>query len=566
MGKEGLFLSMDMSYFLKKFNMKKIAFLAVVIIFICQGIGYGIGESKDLLRPVMRFNKLSKGQEKNLQLTAEEVFSTIGLNKDGEYSEQSWLNPLLAARMIDELGIGIEDKVLCVGPGEVFIHPLACAIRGADLDIVQPNGIDTKNLFIEINDYRRQDAMEKFDRDVIIGKIDAESYHGRVEDAGIPQRHYSYVFLLNVIEDIYDDDLKTKAVEAILSSLKDEATILISTRPTTSGERAKKIFLSKSALLLDDEVIPKTLDYDIVLGRAFREVDSEYTSHVYELKVTRKNKETLSSAIQKDVDVFNNLKVFGDITRKSLDSVLAQIQKNHARFYRTLHDKAITKSKSDNQLFSKDYLIYFLMKEIMNHPEILKNASKKTGLIFKEPKYTGPSPMSWDAQEDFFKTIKNFLERNFHRGYLKGKFIFEPGAGTGRLIPYFSKAGANMFAVDFREDLADRKRHIYHADAEDTPFIDGIFDITADPSIFWHEVTYSQKADRIIKELWRISKPGSYHFYYTNSDEENADLIREFTKLGFKHVKAKTHHALIFRKPEETLDKKLDSIVEPVDL
>lgn len=255
------------------------------------------------------------------------------------------------------------------------------------------------------------------------------------------------------------------------------------------------------------------------------------------------------------IEEFNSLKVFGRINRKRLDEILTQIEKRHSGYYKALHQRAVPKSKRDNKPFDQDYIIYFLMEDIIKHPEILKNVSRRASLIFKEPENKGPAARTFGDNQGFFNDIKEFLEDKLGKGYLKGRFAFEPGTGFGELASYLKGTGANVFVVDFRRQFLNPEEHIYHADAEETPFADGVFDITADANIFFKEVTSPEKLDRIIEELWRISKDGSYHFYFIPPAPGNKEyLIKHFTDLGFELVEDdKALYAIIFKKPDQAL-------------
>jgi len=136
---------------------------------------------------------------------------------------------ILAARMVDRLRISKEHNILSVGAGIIYSHLVACADREANVvDVVQPifyNGIPQNH---ELKKYIKK-ARKALSKVHELKEWDINIYGSLVEEINLPQKYYSHVFLLNVLD---DDTLpyfgKKRMIEAILSSIQDKSTILIS--------------------------------------------------------------------------------------------------------------------------------------------------------------------------------------------------------------------------------------------------------------------------------------------------------------------------------------------------
>ncbi len=190
---------------------------------------------------------------------------------------------ILGAKMIDELGIGKQDNVLCIGPGIEDTHPVACAIKGAIVDIVQPEldkrynppdpQMDTLRRYIE---HRRGLIIKRHERDLIGNRIDTESYEGLIEEVNVPAGHYSYVFLLNVLERLVSDS-QSRFIEKVFSCLTDKSCILFSGFPGVYEEMGLSLLKTRA----------QRLGYEIIEKRVF----PGQFAPVYELIVIR-NKST----------------------------------------------------------------------------------------------------------------------------------------------------------------------------------------------------------------------------------------------------------------------------------
>lgn len=284
-----------------------------------------------------------------------------------------------------------------------------------------------------------------------------------------------------------------------------------------------------------------------------------------------------SLQVNKLIEEFNGFRVFGKIDKSLLAKVLSWIKKNHKEFYKDLEKRALAKSRKSPKFSKQDNLLYVLLSEIKNHPEILRNASRKTALIFQEPERKRPVMQNIEdiklaflsravemmAEEELtssiringslVKIIKEYLEKRFYKGYLQDKLILNPGCGSGTLMDYLRNEGANVFGVEIATKYVDPDKNIYYADAKNTPFANSVFDITIDSSLFWSAVThFSQDIDFIAQEIWRVSKPGSYHIYYVLESERRKEVIEKFKQHGFVYmgIPAKYHDdILVFEKP-----------------
>ncbi|HPS19383.1 MAG TPA: GNAT family N-acetyltransferase [Candidatus Omnitrophota bacterium] len=206
----------------------------------------------------------------SFMLSARDIFESISRMRDD----------ITDAAMIDEIGVKEGDRILCVGIGSYCNCPVAGAIKGANVDIVQPSsyeGVEQTRELIKAIDILRQKIISKYGTDLIGERIDTESYRGMAEEVDLHNRTYTVAILPNILDDPARSKNKQSAKlrDVILNSLSDEATILIS----VLGGRT-------------DEYAFAFADY--ARGKGYKvEVGSKYTSdNVYRvLKVTRVNAE-----------------------------------------------------------------------------------------------------------------------------------------------------------------------------------------------------------------------------------------------------------------------------------
>ncbi|MDP2910914.1 MAG: DEAD/DEAH box helicase [Candidatus Omnitrophota bacterium] len=228
----------------------------------------------DLLRPEMAFGK---NRMRGQNLSAEEVFRKIYISKKDDD-----LGVYLIARMIDKLGIGENDNIVSVGQGVLSYHLIACAVRGAKVDIVQPKRYkrvaQTKDLEKAISSDRKE-IKRLCGKDLVGGRINTKSYQSYVEKVNLPQKRYSYAFLFEVYDIIEGEYNKKMFARAVLSSLKDNATIIMSV-DTPSGQFLESSIKAHFGIFKKHA---KELDYTITEGR-------EFHGNYYELIVVRNPK------------------------------------------------------------------------------------------------------------------------------------------------------------------------------------------------------------------------------------------------------------------------------------
>ncbi|MDP8230685.1 MAG: hypothetical protein P9L93_06235 [Candidatus Gorgyraea atricola] len=200
--------------------------------------------------------------------------------------------------------MGLDDDVLIVGQGGTIYLPMACAVRAKRVDIVQPDRSE--------NVKQRKHLKDKFDhmrifeagtlQAYLVNKIDIDSYRGLIENVRVPKGHYRYVFIPAVLDYLnrFARSKKEKLVKAILSTLKDDAVVLIS---TLSGNT--KITVKQEADFFQEYA--KSHGYEITGRRALRPVHTLGGSPTIELKISR---ETRHDAVKKIAE-----EVLGDIER-----------------------------------------------------------------------------------------------------------------------------------------------------------------------------------------------------------------------------------------------------------
>jgi len=162
-------------------------------------------------------------------IKAGKVFSDTDCCKTG-------YDGVLAAEMVDSQK---GNRALCFGPGVVADHPVALAIDGFRVDVGQLAEdeivFDQNQILREGIERARKRIMAKYRKDLIGDRIDTETYVGNVEDMKLPRGEYSLALLLVVVDrdtavdrDTMSDRQRRSIIRAILPSLQDEATILVS--------------------------------------------------------------------------------------------------------------------------------------------------------------------------------------------------------------------------------------------------------------------------------------------------------------------------------------------------
>ena len=169
----------------------------------------------------------------SLVLPTEEVFSGLydSLLRGEGIGNNIYIERIVKA--IDKLNV--KGKVLIVGAGSVATYPVACAVRPdvKQVDIVQPLEYKDKHGTVKQTealekgiDYFGKKIAEKFNKDIIAGRINTKDYQGFVQDVNIPKNSYSFIFLLRVLNDPETINKMKRPVLSLLSSAEDEATLV----------------------------------------------------------------------------------------------------------------------------------------------------------------------------------------------------------------------------------------------------------------------------------------------------------------------------------------------------
>jgi tellurite methyltransferase len=112
---------------------------------------------------------------------------------------------------------------------------------------------------------------------------------------------------------------------------------------------------------------------------------------------------------------------------------------------------------------------------------------------------------------------------------LKGRFdamrsILDAGCGSGRNLVYFLQHGFDVFGVDRDPDAIARLRrlagdlslklspeHFQVASVEALPFADHGMDAVLSSAVL-HFATDEQHFERMLREMWRVLRPGGFFF------------------------------------------------------
>lgn len=111
------------------------------------------------------------------------------------------------------------------------------------------------------------------------------------------------------------------------------------------------------------------------------------------------------------------------------------------------------------------------------------------------------------SAEPFIHSIAQFTKHS-------GKSVLEVGVGAGTDHSNWAKAGTDLFGVDLTEkgieitkkriNLFDLESNLQRVDAESLPFEDSSFDVVYS----WGVIHHSENTEKIIKEIYRVLKPG----------------------------------------------------------
>jgi tellurite methyltransferase len=121
-----------------------------------------------------------------------------------------------------------------------------------------------------------------------------------------------------------------------------------------------------------------------------------------------------------------------------------------------------------------------------------------------------------------------------------GMRILDAGCGSGRNLVYFLRSGYEVFAVDESSDAVAQTRRLAAALAPHLPqdniraelvermsFLDGQFDVVLSSAVL-HFASDEQQWESMVKEMWRVLKPGGLFFARLASSigmEDKVELI-----------------------------------------
>ncbi|MDC0586487.1 class I SAM-dependent methyltransferase [Gammaproteobacteria bacterium] len=132
-------------------------------------------------------------------------------------------------------------------------------------------------------------------------------------------------------------------------------------------------------------------------------------------------------------------------------------------------------------------------------------------LIKEEEQYS----QAWSEEIDEYRySLEPFIYSIAQFTRHTGKTVLEIGVGAGSDHLNWARAGVDLYGVDLtdkgihttnkRLSLYNLKSNLQRVDAEDLPFEDNFFDIVYS----WGVIHHSEDPEQIIKEIYRVLKPG----------------------------------------------------------
>ncbi len=151
--------------------------------------------------------------------------------------------------------------------------------------------------------------------------------------------------------------------------------------------------------------------------------------------------------------------------------------------------------------------------------------------------------------EPFIHAVAQFTRHN-------GKKILEVGVGAGTDHLQWARAAARCHGVDLTDaavEITRRRLALYgfssvlqRADAESLPFADDSFDLVYS----WGVIHHSEHPERIVKEIWRVLKPGGMF------------IGMMYGRRSLKVLKAWAWYALLRGRPWLTFSRVVARFVE----
>ena len=175
--------------------------------------------------------------------------------------------------------------------------------------------------------------------------------------------------------------------------------------------------------------------------------------------------------------------------------------------------------------------------------ETLIDGLSPAGFLSDEPEFqyeridmtTPPNLSEWFGGIDIYLFDQLLKER-----IVPGSRILDAGCGSGRNLVYFLRSGYEVFAVDessaaiaqTRRLAAELAPHLPANGFREEPvermsFSDGQFDVVLSSAVL-HFASDEQRWESMVKEMWRVLKPGGIFFARLASSigiEEKVGLI-----------------------------------------
>ncbi|MBS1587568.1 MAG: class I SAM-dependent methyltransferase [Bacteroidetes bacterium] len=144
-----------------------------------------------------------------------------------------------------------------------------------------------------------------------------------------------------------------------------------------------------------------------------------------------------------------------------------------------------------------------------------------------------------NSLQDSFGNIDIYLFDQLLKGRFDNcKTVLDIGCGAGRNIHYFLKNGYSVYAVDrdaaaidkvkaLAQDLAPAlpSQNFRLAKADELPFANSYFDLVISSAVL-HFANDAGHFEAMLKEAWRVLRPGGYFFARLASDIGIETLVK----------------------------------------
>jgi tellurite methyltransferase len=140
--------------------------------------------------------------------------------------------------------------------------------------------------------------------------------------------------------------------------------------------------------------------------------------------------------------------------------------------------------------------------------------------------------------QEWFGGIDIYLFDQLLKGrFVSGMRVLDAGCGTGRNLVYFFRSGYEVFGVDESREAITQTRSLAAALAPHLPednfrveaaermsFADSAFDVVLSSAVL-HFARDEQQWEAMLKEMWRVLKPGGIFFARLASRIGIEDLV-----------------------------------------